>query len=481
MLILLHFDKLQDSEREAGATQTQPSPIEWCTTNHGENSDHIIVIPDCELFARKILPEFGFESISTASFTRKMYRWGFRQPCGVHTGAFRKSVSQSRTRHMYESKYFRKDKLALLSQMTSKTAEKDRTKSAKGEAEEQGKNDEAVMRSTQQTKRLGGVSDRHRSTGWAGPTLKKTRNSRTSGDLAGTNLVDDVPGHQRVTRCGPEFSIPPPENVALARQLVTNLSAAQRMDNQLQPLPISMQMAAADTSFPETRVAGAPTPLYGLIKQLRTNHGQPLLYSQASMNLLPSISTTPARTPFPVNSSPAPQFLSSMIHGIPSVRQQILLSRPQMSDATSSRSLSIEGTAAADHAALSMPANAAPGLREYCIQASMTRQTGLANQRAVTADSLSLGPGISPFLVSAMQLPVPPLFGATDVSLPQARLSVEDPPLGDAIGGSIFTGPPPLILDDISFRRLLEIRSRRDAQQRAQCSQSAFTRPMPPL
>jgi HSF-type DNA-binding len=127
MLLMLHIDKLRESVGQSGSRGSQPislSPIDWCTRNLGKDSDHVIVIQDIEEFVRNVLPEFGFETISTRSFVRKMYRWGFRQVSGVYSGLYKKNSKQPHTPYMYESKYFRKNELALLDQMQSTTAEK---------------------------------------------------------------------------------------------------------------------------------------------------------------------------------------------------------------------------------------------------------------------------------------------------------------------------------------------------------------------
>jgi HSF-type DNA-binding len=127
MLIMLHIDKLHESVGQSGSTGSQAisiPPIDWCTRNLGKDSDHVIVIQDIEEFVRNVLPEFGFETISTRSFVRKMYRWGFRQVSGVYSGLYKKNSKQPHTPYMYESKHFRKNEFSLLDRMQSTTAEK---------------------------------------------------------------------------------------------------------------------------------------------------------------------------------------------------------------------------------------------------------------------------------------------------------------------------------------------------------------------
>jgi HSF-type DNA-binding len=117
---MLHVDKSYETLSARGA----PLPIDWCTRNSGEASDHVIVVNDCGRLVKEILPEFGFLSISWESFVRKMYRWGFRQASEVFGRPCKNAPP------MFQSKYFRKDNLAILSHMQSKTAEKEQRSDA---------------------------------------------------------------------------------------------------------------------------------------------------------------------------------------------------------------------------------------------------------------------------------------------------------------------------------------------------------------
>jgi HSF-type DNA-binding len=134
MLLLLHVDKLHESnEKTAEFDRVSPTPIDWCTRQTGKGSDNVIVISDCDRFVTKILPQFGFPSISVQSFVRKMYRWGFRQVSGQYSGVYRNfAADKPRTPHMYTSRYFRKDNLSLLDKMTSSTSEKRLRSESKG-------------------------------------------------------------------------------------------------------------------------------------------------------------------------------------------------------------------------------------------------------------------------------------------------------------------------------------------------------------
>jgi HSF-type DNA-binding len=123
MLVMLHMDKLHESQCQKESAECRPvapPAIDWCTRQSGNETDHVIVINDCDRLVNEILPEFGFPSISTESFVRKMYRWGFRQVSGTYSGMYTRPY----TRYMYVSGHFRKDNLALLVKMESKTAEK---------------------------------------------------------------------------------------------------------------------------------------------------------------------------------------------------------------------------------------------------------------------------------------------------------------------------------------------------------------------
>jgi HSF-type DNA-binding len=119
MLVMLHMDKLA----EFASLESQLPPIDWCTRNSGNASDHVIVINDCAQVINEILPQFGFPVISIESFVRKMYRWGFKQVSVVYADAYRQSSHTIHTSYMYESEHFRKDDLFMLGRM-SFTAEK---------------------------------------------------------------------------------------------------------------------------------------------------------------------------------------------------------------------------------------------------------------------------------------------------------------------------------------------------------------------
>jgi HSF-type DNA-binding len=123
MLVMLHMDKVHESQFQKESPDCQsvaPPVIDWCTRQSGNETDHVIVINDCDRLVNEILPEFGFPTISTESFVRKMYRWGFRQVSGTYSGTYARSF----TRYMYESEHFRKDNLSLLGKMESRTASK---------------------------------------------------------------------------------------------------------------------------------------------------------------------------------------------------------------------------------------------------------------------------------------------------------------------------------------------------------------------
>jgi hypothetical protein len=82
MLLMLHTDKEQDLWEKNNPNSTTGSPvrpIEWCSRNTGNDSDHVVVIYDPERLVKVVLPQFALASITVPSFIRKMCRWGFRQ------------------------------------------------------------------------------------------------------------------------------------------------------------------------------------------------------------------------------------------------------------------------------------------------------------------------------------------------------------------------------------------------------------------
>jgi HSF-type DNA-binding len=125
MILLMHVDKLDMISSETDASGLEPisvSPIEWCTRNTGHDSDHVILIKNCDRLVTDILPEFGFAPISPESFVRKMHRWGFRQVSSAYQAIQNSASNQCSSKLMFESTFFRKDNIALLSKMRSITA-----------------------------------------------------------------------------------------------------------------------------------------------------------------------------------------------------------------------------------------------------------------------------------------------------------------------------------------------------------------------
>ncbi len=81
----------------------------------------VIVIRDTEHLSKTWLPLF-FSDAKFASFTRKLYRWGFRK-------TFPPSPQQDNEATIcFRSDNFQRDEIALLSKMNSRTAEKERTR-----------------------------------------------------------------------------------------------------------------------------------------------------------------------------------------------------------------------------------------------------------------------------------------------------------------------------------------------------------------
>jgi HSF-type DNA-binding len=122
MLLMLHVDKVHSRDGSRLITENSNPPIDWCTRDTGESSDHVIVILDCERLVKGLLPAFQFPPTSLASFVRKLFRWGFRQVSETYEVANKSQPDRLHTSYMYECPYFRKGNFPLLRQMTSHTA-----------------------------------------------------------------------------------------------------------------------------------------------------------------------------------------------------------------------------------------------------------------------------------------------------------------------------------------------------------------------
>jgi HSF-type DNA-binding len=122
MLLMLHVDKTHSHDGSQMLTDNSIPPIDWCTRDTGESSDHVIVIIDCERLVKSLLPIFHFPSTSPASFIRKLFRWGFRQVSETYQVANKSQPDRLRTSYMYECQAFRKGNFPLLQQMSSHTA-----------------------------------------------------------------------------------------------------------------------------------------------------------------------------------------------------------------------------------------------------------------------------------------------------------------------------------------------------------------------
>lgn len=107
MLMLTHVDRVYSKEGKKGL---ETSPISWY---HGGKA---VVIRDKKDFASKWLPLF-FRQAKFKSFTRKLYRWGFRQ---VHVPAHVRQ--HNRDVVIFGNDSFQRDNKGLLSSMRSVTA-----------------------------------------------------------------------------------------------------------------------------------------------------------------------------------------------------------------------------------------------------------------------------------------------------------------------------------------------------------------------
>jgi HSF-type DNA-binding len=122
MLLMLHVDKVHTHDGSRLITENSNPPIDWCTRDTGESSDHVIVILDCARLVKGLLPAFHFPPTSLASFIRKLFRWGFRQVSETYEVANKSQCDRLHTSYMYECPYFRKGNFPLLRQMKSHTA-----------------------------------------------------------------------------------------------------------------------------------------------------------------------------------------------------------------------------------------------------------------------------------------------------------------------------------------------------------------------
>jgi HSF-type DNA-binding len=131
MLVLLHIDKEQISWIEAngvGGSRADPPvpPIEWCTRGTGGESDHVVVLYNVKRLVKELLPQFGFPTITTSSFIRKLCRWGFHQVSAAYGGVPKAHANRPITSQLYECQHFRRGNFALLNRMSSDTAAKRR-------------------------------------------------------------------------------------------------------------------------------------------------------------------------------------------------------------------------------------------------------------------------------------------------------------------------------------------------------------------
>jgi HSF-type DNA-binding len=122
MLLMLHIDKEHVYAKKPSLSENPMPPIDWCTRDTGEDSDHVIVIVDCERFVNDLLPMFRFRATSLASFVRKLFRWGFQQVSETYQIANKSQWDRPCTQYMFESQHFRKGNLPLLQLMNSCTA-----------------------------------------------------------------------------------------------------------------------------------------------------------------------------------------------------------------------------------------------------------------------------------------------------------------------------------------------------------------------
>lgn len=116
MLTLTHVD------RSVAATGAEPSEqsIGWVLEGHA------FVIRDKDQFCAEWVPTF-FGQAKFSSFTRKLYRWGFRK---VNMAPHHVAEAAPPDAYYFGSEHFQRDKKELLAHMKSVTAAKTRTEQA---------------------------------------------------------------------------------------------------------------------------------------------------------------------------------------------------------------------------------------------------------------------------------------------------------------------------------------------------------------
>jgi HSF-type DNA-binding len=128
MLVLMHIEKEQVKwiAESGGGDEPPVPPIEWCTRGTGGGSDHVVVLYDVDRLVKDLLPQFAFAPITESSFVRKLCRWGFQQVSSVYGKVQKNHSNRPHSSHMYECNHFKKGNFALLTRMSSDTAEKRR-------------------------------------------------------------------------------------------------------------------------------------------------------------------------------------------------------------------------------------------------------------------------------------------------------------------------------------------------------------------
>jgi len=116
MLTLTHVDRYVAA---SGADASEQS-IGWVLEGHA------FVIRDKDRFCAEFAPTF-FGQAKFSSFTRKLYRWGFRK---VNMAPHNVAESADPDSYYFGNEYFQRDNKELLAQMKSVTAAKTRTEQA---------------------------------------------------------------------------------------------------------------------------------------------------------------------------------------------------------------------------------------------------------------------------------------------------------------------------------------------------------------
>jgi len=225
--MLTHVDRVYSKEGKKGL---ETSPISWY---HGGKA---VVIRDKKEFASKWLPLF-FRQAKFTSFTRKLYRWGFRQ---VHVPA---TVRQhNRDVVIFGNDSFQRDNKGLLSSMRSVTAAGVRREKAAKSAKLEKERGIAALQSNDLNNLLARQVLRSQEASRIAelPTLTGLLNNNSARLALGGDFQALLPNSTSTAFEALGHS-------ALKQQLQEQLLAQQRLKQQTQPVSAAREMLLAKT------------------------------------------------------------------------------------------------------------------------------------------------------------------------------------------------------------------------------------------